>query len=381
VSALRVAYVLGTTDGGTGRHVAILASGCVGAGLEVRVFGPAQARPLLRAGPGFEVVSISRRPRPAHDAAAVRRLRRLLAAMRPDIVHAHGMRAGALAALALRPYPAARWPGGSPPALVVTVHNAAPGTAGTAMVYAALERLVARRADAVLCVSADLAARMRQLGAADVGRAVVAASQEAPRSPARPARVRGRAPAELSSDGRPVVLAVGRLAAQKGFDTLVAAAARWRDRRPEPILVVAGAGPLAGELASQARDLGVTARFLGVRDDVPELLAVADAFVLPSRWEGQPLILQEALRAAKPIIATDVGGVRELTGDDAALLVRPGDPAALAGAVLRVLDDARLAAGLSAAAAARAAALPAESDATAAACALYARLAARGATA
>ncbi len=441
MTARRVAYVLGTTDGGTGRHVAMLADGCVRAGLGVRVVGPAQARALLRieqaddgaSAPGpvdvtgravtaragsvrFDAVDIASSPHPAHDTATVRRLRRLLAGMRPDVVHAHGMRAGALAALALRPYPAARWPGGSPPPLVVTVHNAAPGSTGRAMVYAALERLVARRADAVLCVSADLAARMRTLGAREVGRAVVPAFDPAGPSaanwpvpvaaapasaPARvpagtaptpgtasessaqaaadspdtgPAAADDLAPDDLSSEGRPVVLAAGRLADQKGFDTLLAAAARWRDRRPEPILVIAGTGPLAGVLASQARQLEVTVRFLGRRDDVAQLLAVADAFVLPSRWEGQPLILQEALRAARPIIATDVGGVRDLTGDDAVLLVRPGDPAALASAVLRVLDDRELAAALARAAAARAAELPTQADATASVLALYDRL-------
>ena len=100
---------------------------------------------------------------------------------------------------------------------------------------------------------------------------------------------------------------------------------------------------------------------------MPALLAAADVFALPSRWEGQPLILQEALRAGRPIVATDVGGVRDLTGDDAALLVPPGDPAALGQAVLAVLDDAGLGKRLSAAAESRAAELPAESDAVAAA--------------
>ncbi len=115
--------------------------------------------------------------------------------------------------------------------------------------------------------------------------------------------------------------------------------------------------------------------FLGWRDDVAALLAVADVFVLPSRWEGQPLILQEALRAGRPIVATDVGGVRDLTGDEAALLVSPGEVGPLAAAVRNVLDDAGLAARLRAAAAARAATLPTEAGAIAAAIALYERLA------
>jgi glycosyltransferase involved in cell wall biosynthesis len=110
---------------------------------------------------------------------------------------------------------------------------------------------------------------------------------------------------------------------------------------------------------------------------VAGLLAAADVFVLPSRWEGQPLVLQEALRAGRPIVATDVGGVRDLTGDDAALLVPAGDPAELSRAVLAVLDDPDLAGTLAKAALSRAASLPTEADAAAAALRLYGHLARR----
>ncbi|HVB42735.1 MAG TPA: glycosyltransferase [Streptosporangiaceae bacterium] len=404
MTAVRVAYVLGTTAGGTGRHVAMLAAGCAAAGLEVQVYGPAETADVILAGavsagvaqategPGgvrFEPVPVSYRPRPARDAAAVRMLRRLLTGAAPDIVHAHGMRAGALAALALRPAPLVRWPGGKLPALIVTVHNAPPAAARTAAVYGLLERLVARRADVVLCVSADLSDRMRRLGTRQVGKAIVPASGRLASAgvttigtvPPRET-VTGHpdagvvAPdagvvAELDSGGRPVVLAVGRLAPQKGLDTLLAAAVLWAVRRPKPLLVIAGTGPLAAGLAARAHELGLDARFLGQRDDVPELLAACDVFVLPSQWEGQPLIAQEALRAGRPVVATDVGGVRDLTGDHAALLVQPGDPAAFAEAVLRVLDDPVLAARLASAAAARAAALPTEAEAVAAVLALY----------
>jgi hypothetical protein len=111
----------------------------------------------------FQVVEISDRPRPARDVVAVRRLRRLLGQARPDVAHAHGLRAGALAAMALM-----AWRRGRRPALVVTVHNAAPPGRPARLVYGLLERACARRADAVLCASADLAARMRRLGAARV---------------------------------------------------------------------------------------------------------------------------------------------------------------------------------------------------------------------
>src|SRR5262249_38247716 len=170
---------------------------------------------------------------------------------------------------------------------------------------------------------------------------------------------------------RPVVLAAGRLAAQKGFGTLLEAAARWRNLGPEPLLVIAGEGPLEGALKSQAARLGLDARFPGHRDGIPALLAAAAVFVLPSTWEGQPLILQEALRAGVPIVATRVGGIPVLTGEDAALLVPAGDARRLADAVRAVLTDPALAARLGKAAAERGEALPSEDDAVAAALAEY----------
>jgi glycosyltransferase involved in cell wall biosynthesis len=380
---LTVSYVLGTSAGGTGAHVAMLADGCADRGAAVTVLGPASTRrffhdrggstPYAAADPPrswkFVPVEIADRPRPARDAAALLRLRRLLAGSAPDVVHAHGLRAGALAALALAGAPRRR------SALVVTVHNAPPAAGLAGAVYGVLERIVARRADAVASVSGDLAARMRRLGARDEGQALV----PAPATGAPPADAVAKVRAELGAAGagRPVVLAAGRLAAQKGFGTLLAAAARWQRRDPAPLLVVAGQGPLADSLHSQARSAGLAVRFLGHRRDIPALLACADVVVVASSWEGQPLIVQETLRAGRPLVATRVGGIPDLTGEDGALLVPPGDAESLAAAVLSVLDDPERSAKLSAAALARAAALPDETAAVDAALALYQRTAAK----
>ena len=188
---MRVAYVPGTVTGGTGEHVAMLARGGQERGLAVTVHGPAQAgRRFFAADPPtgpdgpaavtFVPVEIADRPRPARDAAAVLRLRRLLAGAQPEVVHAHGLRAGAVAAFALA---GAGWRRRHRCALIVTVHNAPPAAGPAGAVYAVLERIVARRADAVTCVSGDLVARMRRLGAAVAGLAIV---------PAPPAGTPGR---------------------------------------------------------------------------------------------------------------------------------------------------------------------------------------------
>jgi glycosyltransferase involved in cell wall biosynthesis len=369
---VKVAFVLGTSTGGTARHVRMLAAGAAARGVTVEVFGPARTDEDFAfgalAGVGFTPVEIADRPRVRRDLRAIRRLRRLAAAWRPDVVHAHGLRAGALTAIALALVrPTVYQPR---PALVVTVHNAPPAGGVTGAVYRVLERIVARGADSVLCVSADLEDRMRAAGARRVGHAPV------PAAPVPASGVSAETPTALflpgaPEPGRPLVLAAGRLAAQKGFGTLLEAAARWRDIRPEPLLVIAGEGPLAAELKGQAARLGLDVRFPGHRDDMPALLAAAAVFVLPSVWEGQPLILQEALRAGVPVVATRAGGTPALTGEDAAVLVPPGDARRLADGVRAVLTDEVLAARLRKAAAARALALPDEDAAVAAALAEY----------
>jgi glycosyltransferase involved in cell wall biosynthesis len=366
---MRVAFVLGTSTGGTARHVRMLAAGCAARGVAVEVFGPARtdrdfAFSALAGGQvSFTPVEIADRPRTARDLRTIERLRRLLAAWRPDVVHAHGLRAGALAAIALAfVRPTVYHPR---PALVVTVHNAPAAGGVTGAVYRVLGLIVARSADLVLGVAPDLEGRMRAAGARRVGRAVVPAAGVS-------AETRAALPLPGNPDpARPVVLAAGRLAAQKGFGTLLEAAAGWRDLRPEPLLVIAGEGPLEAALKSQAASLGLDTRFPGHRDDIPALLAAAAVFVLPSTWEGQPLILQEALRAGVPIVATRTGGTPVLTGEDAALLVPAGNPRQLADAVRSVLTDPALAARLRKAAVDRGNDLPGEDDAVAAAMAEY----------
>ncbi len=365
---MRLALVLGTSTGGIARHVRMLAAGCAAGGVRVEVFGPAQTERDFgfegsAPGVGFTAVEIADRPRPGADLAAIRRLRRLFGAWSPDVVHAHGVRAGALAAIAVAFSRGSR----ARPPLVVTVHNAPPAGGVAGAVYRVLELIVARNADSVLCVSADLEDQMRAAGARRVGRAVVPAP-----AASRPRDVSAETRAELGvAAGQPVVLAVGRLAAQKGFGLLLDAASRWADLTPPPALVIAGDGPLAAELGARSAPLGLGARFLGHRSDVPALLAAADVFVLPSVWEGQSLVLQEALRAGLPIVATRVGGNPDLAGPDAALLVPPGDAQRLADAVRAVLGDPDLAARLRQAAVDRFRSLPGEDNAVTAALAEY----------
>src|SRR5947209_12002718 len=176
---MKVAFVLGTSTGGTARHVRMLAGGVAARGVAAQVFGPAQTDrdfgfgDLADGQVSFTSVEIADRPRVRRDLRAIRRLRRLIAAWRPDVVHAHGLRAGALTAIALAlARPTVYQPR---PALVVTVHNAPPAGGVTGAVYRVLERIVARGADSVLWGSAELEDRMRAAGARRVGYAPVPA--------------------------------------------------------------------------------------------------------------------------------------------------------------------------------------------------------------
>lgn len=137
-----------------------------------------------------------------------------------------------------------------------------------------------------------------------------------------------------------VWLAVGRLYPHKDHAALLRAVTRLRERHPSMRLAIAGDGPLRRVLRRQTCELSLGERvhWLGLRDDVPELLAASDAFVLPSRWEGSPNAVLEALAAAVPVTGTDVGGVRELIEDGrSGFIVPPGDVAALATAMERLM--------------------------------------------
>jgi len=150
-----------------------------------------------------------------------------------------------------------------------------------------------------------------------------------------------------------VVLAVGRHEYQKGFDVLLHAVERLREDRPNVKLFFAGRdGADTGLLRALVADLGLAANveFLGTRDDVADLLCAADVFAFPSRWEGSPGSVLEAMALEAPIVATDIAPIREVTdGDACARLVPVDDVAALADGIAAALDGdgvpARVAAG------------------------------------
>lgn len=186
-----------------------------------------------------------------------------------------------------------------------------------------------REVDAILCVSQGVRESLE--------RAEVPASKLHV--------VRNGIDTPAASPDRPrdsTVLCVGRHVYQKGHTTLLRAWPEVATRVPGAALDIVGTGPLEPGLRAMARRLGIesSTRFLGQRDDVPGRMARAGCVVLPSRWEGLPLVLLEAIMLGAPAVATAVCGSAEVIEDGVTgRLVPPDEPAALAAALVHVLRD------------------------------------------
>jgi glycosyltransferase involved in cell wall biosynthesis len=330
----RVALVMGQTAGGIGRHVSSLVPELIARGAEVRVIAPGSARRFANEdfGSRFIDLEIPRGMSVASNWAALRRLRRELTGT--DVVHAHGIRAGVLSSFATK---AARVPH-----LVVTMHGEVlEQKRGFKLTARILDWASARRADRSIFVSRALAnssSRRRRRS----GRLMVLPAGADLSSPVEAEVSRARESLELGTETLAIV-AVGRLHPLKGFDVLIDAAGRLRKGNFK--LVIAGEGPERSHLETLIDSLEVAPHvsLLGERDDARALIAAADVFCLPSLTEGSPLAVQEAMAFGVPIVTTSAEGILEtMGGGDAALVVSPGDPIALADALDLMLSDADL---------------------------------------
>ena len=146
-----------------------------------------------------------------------------------------------------------------------------------------------------------------------------------------------------------VIGTVGRLEPEKDQKTLLEAFRYVKEKQSAARLVIVGNGRMADELKVHAKRLGVAGHtlFLGTRRDVPRVLSAMDLFALPSVREGLPISLIEAMAAGKPVVASDIGSVRDLIRhEDNGLLVEPGDAVTLSNSLLRLLDSSSLREGM-----------------------------------
>jgi len=195
------------------------------------------------------------------------------------------------------------------------------------------------RAARVIAVSRPLAEKARALGVSperiDIVRNGIERSTFRPRDRAEARRTLGLEP------GGPILLYVGHVTEQKGAFDLVRAHALGGPRVRESRLVFVGDGSGLDACRALARDLGVTAAFVGARphDEIATWLAACDLLALPSWNEGMPNVVLEALASGRPVVATRVGGIPDVVDSDAlGELVPPRDPAALGRALERVLE-------------------------------------------
>jgi glycosyltransferase involved in cell wall biosynthesis len=272
------------------------------------------------------------------DGAVIAQLRRIVNARDPDIVQTHNVKSHFFM----------RQSGLSRERLWLAFHHGYTTTDLKMRSYNVLNRWSLRGARHVVATCGSFAAELVRQGVSPARVSVLHNSVKSPEpvgeDAIRAARARVNAP-----EGAPLLVSIGRLSHEKGHVDLLRALARLRERVSAFHLVIVGEGPQRTPIEAARRRLNLEGHvtLVGHQEDVRPYYALADVFVLPSHSEGSPNALLEAMMAARPIVATRVGGVPEIVSDeDTALLVSPRNAAEMAHALARVLDDESLANGL-----------------------------------
>jgi glycosyltransferase involved in cell wall biosynthesis len=317
-------------DGGVGRHIRDLANGLAQRDWEVILCAP---EPLsgLEQPTTYVQLDLRRAISPRGDLAAAARLAGIVRELRPDVVHAHSSKAGAVARLARAGHP--RVP------LVYTPHGYAFAgyfsRRGERAAYRGVERLLAPLASRVLCVCEAEAALARSVGRSDRVRVVHNGIDVAP------AGAGERRVVELARRG-PVIGALTLLRPGKGLETLIDATPAVLARHPDAQVVIVGDGPELEHLRTRARLRAVAGavHFVGHCERPLQALAAMDTFVHPSWAESFPYVILEAMTLGKPIVASDVGGIGEAIEHGVeGLLVAPRAAQPLGEALCAMLAD------------------------------------------
>jgi L-malate glycosyltransferase len=270
-------------------------------------------------------------------------LRHVVVGGRFDVVHAHLPYSAALGRFVTWTVPSSRRPG-----YVYTEHSI---WGKTTPPVRFLNAAGIRRDDALVAVSESVRDALPE-GLRHRARVIVHGVDlsQAADLVARRSEIRREVRCDLALDeGSCIVLTVANLRSEKGYDVLLEAASSALGRGLEATFVSAGRGPLTEQLKQAHGEMGLgdSFRFLGPRDDVLRLMVASDIFVLPSRQEGLPVTLMEATSVGLPIVASAVGEIpKMITDGQDGLLVVPGDPSMLAGAVEKLVRDPALRASM-----------------------------------
>ncbi len=262
------------------------------------------------------------------DPRALWRFARWLRRWQPQILHSHLVHANLFARMSRLLYRC--------PVLISTVHTTAVGGRGQILGY----RLTDPLCNLTTLVCHAGAERYLSTGAVPAGklRVVPNGIDTDLFSPDPAARHRIRHALHLEESF--VWLSVGRFEPPKDYPTMLRAFAGVQQACPDSVLLIAGQGSLESATKTLAGTLGIEQhiRFLGVRNDIPALMNAADGYVMSSAWEGLPMVLLEAAAIELPIVATDVGDIKEMLLDgQSGLLVAKQHPTALGKAMLQVM--------------------------------------------
>lgn len=263
------------------------------------------------------------------DPRAIFRLRRIIAAFQPDIVHSHLVHANLLARIT-RLFVRM-------PRLICSAHSRTEGGKLLELLY----RLTDPLCDLTTNVSREAVVRYMERRIAPAHKIrFVPNGIETARFQRAETQTSVRPELGIGPDDY-LWLAAGRLVPEKDYKTLIAAFARVATQEPGAALLIAGIGPEREALEQLCRSLKVERRvyFLGMRRDIPDLMREADGYVMSSLWEGMPMVLLEAGASALPVVATDVGGNREAVRDGVSgFLVHPGNPSLMSERMLAVMS-------------------------------------------
>ena len=290
---------------------------------------------------GIEVIPIPnlvREINPIRDSLAFLDLLRLIRHKRPHIVHTNSTKAGFLGRLAAKLI--------GVPVIIFTAHGfflyEPFWTRTTRLFYILVERLGGIFSDVVIAVSEADKQKMIQYEVIQPNKLVVIHNGLKINTFAKDfTSVIKKNNLGLSNNSK-IIGTVANFYPIKGLQFFIKAAEQVKRTFPEGEFVIAGDGQQRPELERLTAELGLDScvLFLGQRDDVPQILPLFDVFVLPSVKEGLPYALLEAMAAAKPVVATAVGGVPEVVVDgQTGLLVPPRDPEALAQAIITLLRN------------------------------------------
>ncbi len=337
---IRVLRVIARLNvGGPALHVSYLARGLAGRGYETTLVAGDVGRgeesmAFVAEQAGVDVVrlpGLSRELSPIRDLVATVRLAGMIRRLRPDIVHTHTAKAGAVGRVAVL------LAGRRRPVVVHTFHGHVLrgyfGTAGS-LLFRAIETVLGRFTDSLVAVSPEVRDELVSMGVAPASRFTVVRLgielEPRVRCEDDPSALRHRYGIGLD---RFVVGWFGRMTAVKRTEDLLDALAALRERDIDALLLLVGDGTDRERLEQLAhgRGLAKSCLFVGYQEDVAPWYAMCDAVVLTSANEGTPVTIIEALAAGRPVVATNVGGVRDVVDEGVSgFLVRRGDTHAIA---------------------------------------------------